>query len=115
MVAMTGLDIPQKVVRQQITSAIQLVMQLNRLSDGTRKLVSLMEITGLEGDEVAMREIFRFNRRGLDADGNVLGEIVPTGLIPTFFPKLRLAGCEVDCERVFGRLPTPEEEAEWIS
>jgi pilus assembly protein CpaF len=92
MVAMAGLDMPQRSVRTQIASAIEVVVQLSRLSDGRRKLVSLQEITGMEGEIVTMQEIFSFDRRGIDADGNVLGEILPTGVRPKFSEKLKLSG-----------------------
>ncbi|MBW2694137.1 MAG: CpaF family protein, partial [Deltaproteobacteria bacterium] len=92
MVAMAGLDMPQRSVRNQIASAIDVVVQLSRLSDGRRKLVSLQEITGMEGEIVTMQEIFTFERLGIDADKNVLGEIVPTGVRPKFAEKLKLAG-----------------------
>jgi pilus assembly protein CpaF len=92
MVAMAGLDMPQRSVRSQIASAIDVVVQLSRLSDGRRKLVSLQEITGMEGEIVTMQEIFTFERLGIDADNNVLGEIVPTGVRPKFAEKLKLAG-----------------------
>ena len=92
MVAMAGLDMPQRSVRTQIASAIEVVIQLSRLSDGRRKLVSLQEITGMEGEIVTMQEIFRFDRLGIDADGNVLGEILPTGVRPKFAEKLKLSG-----------------------
>ncbi|MBW2540463.1 MAG: CpaF family protein [Deltaproteobacteria bacterium] len=92
MVAMAGLDMPQRSVRSQIASAINVVVQLARLSDGRRKLVSLQEITGMEGEIVTMQEIFTFDRHGIDADNNVLGEIVPTGVRPKFAEKLKLAG-----------------------
>jgi pilus assembly protein CpaF len=93
MVAMAGLDMPQRSVRNQIASAIDVVIQLSRLSDGRRKLVSLQEITGMEGEIVTMQEIFTFERLGIDPDNNVLGEIVPTGVRPKFAEKLKLAGC----------------------
>jgi pilus assembly protein CpaF len=92
MVAMTGLDIPPKAVRQQIASAIDVVVQIARLSDGKRKLVSLQEITGMEGDVVTTQEIFKFERHGIDDDGNVLGELFPTGIRPSFTERLRIAG-----------------------
>ena len=92
MVAMAGLDMPQRSVRSQIASAIDVVVQLSRLSDGQRKVVSLQEITGMEGDIVTMQEIFTFDRYGIDSDRNVLGEIVPTGVRPKFAEKLKLSG-----------------------
>ena len=92
MVAMAGLDMPQRSVRSQIASAIDVVIQLSRLSDGRRKLVSLQEITGMEGEIVTMQEIFTFERQGIDSEKNVLGEIVPTGVRPKFAEKLKLSG-----------------------
>jgi pilus assembly protein CpaF len=92
MVAMTGLDIPPKAVRQQIASAIDVVVQIARLSDGKRKLVSLQEITGMEGDVVTTQEIFKFERHGIGEGGEVLGELIPTGIRPSFTERLRVAG-----------------------
>jgi pilus assembly protein CpaF len=92
MVAMAGLDMPQRSVRSQIASAINVVVQLSRLSDGRRKLMSLQEITGMEGDVITMQEIFTFERQGIDSEKNVLGEIVPTGVRPKFAEKLKLSG-----------------------
>jgi pilus assembly protein CpaF len=104
MVAMTGLDLPQRAVRHQIASAIDVVIQLARLSDGTRKLVSLQEIAGMEGDIVTMQEIFRFDRHGVDAEGNVIGEIIPTGLRPNFAEKLRISGIALPADLFERRL-----------
>jgi pilus assembly protein CpaF len=95
MVAMSGLDIPQKAVRNQIASAIDVVIQLERLSDGKRRLTSLQEITGMEGEIVTMQEVFTLERRGVDTEGQVLAEVVPTGIRPRFAERLRLAGVEL--------------------
>jgi pilus assembly protein CpaF len=92
MVAMTGLDIPQRAVRQQVASAINVIVQIARLSDGRRRIVSLQEISGMEGDVITMQEIFNFERRGIDDNGNVLGALVPTGVRPSFTERLRLSG-----------------------
>ena len=92
MVAMTGLDIPQRAVRQQVSSALDVVVQIARLSDGKRKLVSLQEITGMEGDVITTQEIFKFERQGIGAEGAVLGDLIPTGIRPSFADRLRLAG-----------------------
>ena len=105
MVAMTGLDLPQKAVRHQISSAIDVVIQLARLSDGTRRLVSLQEITGMEGEVITMQEIFQFERHGIDQEGNVVGEIIPTGLRPNFAEKLSIAGINLPSD-LFERRPT---------
>jgi pilus assembly protein CpaF len=95
MVAMAGLDIPARAVRNQIASAINVVVQLSRLSDGRRRLVSLQEITGMEGEVVTMQEIFSFERRGVDSDGMVIGEVGATGLRPRFSEKLALCGIDL--------------------
>jgi hypothetical protein len=94
MVAMSNLGIPQRAAREQIASAIDVVIQVSRLSDGRRRLLSLQEVTGMEGDVVTMQEIFTFERRGIDGNGNVLGSIEATGLRPSFAEKVRLAGIE---------------------
>ena len=96
MVAMTSLGIPQRAAREQITSAIDVVIKLSRLSDGRRRVVSLQEITGMEGEVVTMQEIFQFERYGIDEDGTVVGRVVATGVRPSFAEKLRLSGIELD-------------------
>jgi len=101
MVAMTGLDIPQKAVRSQIASAIHVVVQLARLSDGRRCLTSLQEITGMEGDIITTQEIFKLERHGIGENGEVIADVVPTGIRPHFAEKLLLAGVEFDAD-LFG-------------
>jgi pilus assembly protein CpaF len=96
MVAMTSLGIPQRAAREQIASAIDVVIQVSRLADGRRRVVSLQEVTGMEGDVVMMQEIFLFERHGIDADGDVVGSIVATGIRPSFTEKLELSGIKVD-------------------
>jgi pilus assembly protein CpaF len=95
MVAMSGLEIPQRAVRNQLASAIDVVIQLERLSDGKRKLTSFQEVTGMEGDIVTMQEIFTVERKGIDADRRVLAEVVPTGIRPRFAERLLLAGIDL--------------------
>jgi pilus assembly protein CpaF len=95
MVAMSGLEIPQRAVRNQLASAIDVVIQLERLSDGKRKLTSLQEVNGMEGDIVTMQEIFTLERKGIDAERRVLAEVVPTGIRPRFAERLRLAGVDL--------------------
>jgi pilus assembly protein CpaF len=92
MVAMSGLDLPQRAIRAQVASALDVVIQLARLSDGRRRLVSLQEIAGMEGEVVTMQEIFKFERHGIDESGHVLGELRATGIRPAFAEKLRVAG-----------------------
>jgi pilus assembly protein CpaF len=95
MVAMSGLEIPARAIRKQVASAIDVVVQLVRLSDGCRRLASLQEITGMEGEVVTMQEVFTLNRQGVEADGTVIADIQPTGIRPRFSEKLRLAGVDL--------------------
>ena len=96
MVAMTGLNLPVKAVRAQIASAIDIVVQTARLEDGRRRLVSVQEIDGMEGEIITMSEIFRFQRLGLDENGNVTGEFRATGMIPKFYERLARRGIELE-------------------
>jgi len=95
MVSMTGLNIPPRAVRQQIASAIDVVIQLSRLADGSRRLLSLQEITGMEGETVTMQEIFCFEQQGVGAEGRIQGEIVPTGIRPRFADRLARAAIKL--------------------
>jgi pilus assembly protein CpaF len=92
MVSMANLNIPDRAVRQQIASAIHAIVQIARLSDGTRKVVSVAEITGMEGEIVSMQEIFVFERQGIAEDGSVKGQFRATGIRPKFSEKLAAAG-----------------------
>ncbi len=96
MVAMGGVELPTKVVRSQIASAIDIVVQMERMEDGKRRLVSLHEVQGMESEVITMAEIFRFDRRGLDAEGNVLGRFCATGVVPNFCDHLRRRGTVLD-------------------
>jgi pilus assembly protein CpaF len=84
MIGMTGIDLPTTSMRAQIASAVNVVIQLSRMSDGTRRLVSLQEITGMEGDVISMQEVFGYHQMGIDDDGKVIGEFRATGIRPTF-------------------------------
>ena len=95
MVAMGSLNIPENALRRQIASAIDVVVQVSRLSDGTRKVISLAEITGMEGDIVSMQDIFVFRKRGIRDNGEVLGEFIPTGIRPKFAEKLLVSGIQL--------------------
>src|ERR1700744_431995 len=92
MVAMGSLNIPDSAIRRQIASAIDVVVQISRLSDGTRKVIALSEITGMEGDIVSMQDIFVFRKRGIRDNGEVSGEFIPTGIRPKFAEKLQVSG-----------------------
>ena len=95
MVGMASVNLTPRATRQQICSAVTVVMQVSRLTDGARKLVSLQEVTGMEGDIIAMHEIFRFEQTGVDADGKVLGHFCATGVRPRFTERLRMFGAPV--------------------
>jgi pilus assembly protein CpaF len=106
MVSMAGVNLSARAIRQQITSAITVILQASRLTDGTRKVVSMQEITGMEGDIISMQEIFRFEQTGVDADGKVLGHFCATGVRPRFAERLRMFGAAVpedtfDPDRIF--------------
>src|SRR6202047_3833139 len=92
MVAMSNLNIPDTAIRRQISSAIDLVIQVSRLSDGTRKVISIAELTGMEGEVVAMQDIFVFRKRGIRETGEVLGEFLSTGVRPRFSERLAVSG-----------------------
>jgi len=98
MVAMSGINLPPRPLRAQVASAIDIVLQLERHEDGKRRLVSVQELNGLEGEVITMSEIFRFERTGLDEGGNVLGHFTATGIVPKFHDALRRRGLEVGLE-----------------
>jgi pilus assembly protein CpaF len=92
MVAMSNLNLPERTVRQQIASAISIVVQVSRMSDGSRKVVNISEITGMEENVVSMQEIFTFDRKGLGPDGKVVGLFTPSRIRPKFLERLRISG-----------------------
>ena len=92
MVAMGNLNLPEKTVRQQIASAITIVVQISRMSDGSRKVMSISEITGMEENIISMQDIFTFNKKGIGPDGKVIGVFQPTHIRPRFLDRLRIAG-----------------------
>jgi pilus assembly protein CpaF len=98
MIGMAGLDMPTRAMRAQISSALNVVLQLERMSDGKRRLTSLQEITGMEGEVVTMQEIFRFNRISTDADGNITGEFRATGIRPKFMGELERRGSHIPAD-----------------
>lgn len=96
MVSMAGLTLPMHAIRAQIAAAIEVVIQLERLEDGTRKLVSIQEVQGMEGDIITLSEIFHYKRSGIDADGKVMGSFHATGLIPEFLRRIKERGQAID-------------------
>ena len=99
MIQMTGMRLSDRAMRQQIASAINLVIQAARLSDGTRRVTSISEITGMEGEVITMQEIFQFERKGVEKDGRVVGRFRPTGVRPRFAERLKQYGMQLP--RVF--------------
>jgi pilus assembly protein CpaF len=102
MVSMTGISFPIKALRSQIASAIDVVVQVARLEDGKRKIVSVQEINGMEGEIVTMSELFNFEREGIGEEGEVFGKLSPTGIVPAFYRTLKSKGIEIPIE-VFGQ------------
>jgi pilus assembly protein CpaF len=95
MIQMTGMRLSERAMRQQVASALDLVLQVARLSDGTRRVTSISEITGMEGDTITMQEIFQFERTGIDPSGKVIGRFRATGIRPRFAEKLRSYGMQL--------------------
>jgi pilus assembly protein CpaF len=95
MVSMSSLDLPERAVRQQIASAVQVVIQVSRLSDGARKVVQIAEISGMEGDVITMQDIFVFERQGIGEDERVLGKFKATGIRPKFTERLKAYGIDL--------------------
>lgn len=96
MVMMAGMDLPAKAIREQIASAVHLVVQQSRLADGSRKVTHISEITGMEGDIVQLNDIFVFRQEGFDEQGKVIGSYQATGQVPHFYESLRARGIPVD-------------------
>jgi len=103
MVAMANLNIPERAVNLQIASAISIIVQIARLSDGTRKVVSISEITGVDESVISMHEIFTFQKKGVAANGSVVGTFMSTRIRPRFLERLRIAGIDLP-EAVFDRV-----------
>ena len=99
MIQMTGMRLSDRAMRQQIASAINLVVQVARLSDGSRRVTSISELTGMEGETITMQEIFQYERSGVDKDGQVIGRFRPTGIRPRFTERLKASGLQLP--RVF--------------
>jgi pilus assembly protein CpaF len=104
MIAMANVNLPEKAMRSQIVSAIQIIVQQARMSDGTRRVTSVSEITGMEGDIITMQEIFRFEKQGLGQDGKVLGRFVATGVRPKVCERLKAAGIQLPPDMFDGQL-----------
>jgi len=96
MVLMSGLELPSRAIREQIASAIDIVVHESRLSDGARKVVCISEVVGLEGQQIVMQDIFEYQQTGIDERGKVTGRFMPTGSMPTFYEHLKSRGLHID-------------------
>ena len=96
MVLMSGMELPSRAIREQIASAVDIIIHESRLSDGSRKVTSITEVTGLEGSQIVMQEIFAFKQTGVDENGKIIGAMKPTGSVPTWIDQLKSRGIELD-------------------
>ena len=96
MVLMSGMELPSRAIREQIASAVDIIIHESRLADGSRKVTAITEVTGLEGQQIVMQDLFTFRQSGVDENGRILGEFKPTGAMPTFFDTLKSRGINLD-------------------
>jgi pilus assembly protein CpaF len=102
MIAMGNVNLPEKAMRQQIAAAVQVVVQQTRMSDGSRKVTSIAEITGMEGDVITMQEIFLFEKIGVTEDGKVIGRFRATGVRPKVCERLKASGIHLPADMFEG-------------
>jgi pilus assembly protein CpaF len=95
MVLFAGVELPVKAIREQIASAIDVIIQQSRLKDGTRKIVSITEVQGLEGDVIVLQDIFTFKQHGMSPEGKIIGKLSPTGVLPKFYDQLEKSGIHI--------------------
>ncbi len=95
MVMMAGMELPSRAIREQIASAVHLIVQIGRLSDGARKVVSINEVQGMEGNVVVMQDIFQYRQKGIGEGSKVLGQMEPTGMVPRFVDRFQAAGIQM--------------------
>jgi pilus assembly protein CpaF len=107
MVLMAGMELPLKVIRQQIASAVDLVVHQSRLKNGPRKITAISEVAGMEGDTIVMTDIFKFDQTGVSPEGTILGQFKPTGIRPMFSPRLEAVGYRLSAE-LFSPDNTPQ-------
>jgi pilus assembly protein CpaF len=96
MVLMAGFDLPSRAIREQMASAFHLIVQLSRFADGTRRIVSIQEVVGMEENTVTMQELFKFQISQIEQDGRIIGELLPTGIVPTFADRFAQAGIPLE-------------------
>lgn len=95
MVLMAGVELPAKAIRQQIASALDLIVHQARLKDGTRRIINITEVQDMEGDVIVLQDIFKFEQKGVDIDGKIIGELKATGIVPKFYEKFKVSGINV--------------------
>ena len=105
MVLMSGMDLPSRAIREQIASAVDIVIQTVRLSDGSRRVIAISEVIGIEDGQVAMQDLFVFRQSGVTPDGTIQGDFRPTGAIPTFFERFKSRGIHLDAS-LFASIPS---------
>ena len=96
MVLMSGMELPSRAIREQIQSAVDVIIHESRLADGSRKVTAITEVTGMEGSQIVMQDIFTFVQTGVGPDGKILGVMKPTGAIPTWLDQAKARGISVD-------------------
>jgi pilus assembly protein CpaF len=98
MVMMSGMDLPSRAIREQIAAAVHLIVQIGRLSDGSRKVVNVTEIQGMEGNVIVLQDLFSFQQKGVGEGGKVLGMIQATGMVPKFIERFNAASIHLPAE-----------------
>ena len=101
MILMTGVNLPEQAMRFMVSSALDMIVQVSRLTDGTRKITSISEVVGMEGDIITLQDIFVFEKKGIDPQGRVLGHFRATGIRPKFAEKLEVAGIDLSEDLFF--------------
>ena len=96
MVLMSGMELPSRAIREQIASAVDIIIHESRMSDGSRKVTAISEVTGLEGNQIVMQDIFAFRQTGVDETGRILGAMMPTGAVPTWIDQVKSRGIKID-------------------
>jgi pilus assembly protein CpaF len=113
MISMASLDLPEKAMRQQVASAINLVIQIARLSDGTRKVIQVSEIVGMEGEIITMQEIYLYERQGIGEGDKVLGSFKATGIRPRCADRLKAYGIDLNAMLFGGTATVPAAKPRW--
>ena len=98
MVMMSGMDLPSRAIREQIAAAVHMIVQIARLSDGSRKVVNVTEIQGMEGNVIVLQDLFSFQQKGVGEGGKVLGTIQATGMVPKFIERFNAASIHLPAE-----------------